>query len=50
MMKAEIYPEIWDRTAPNGDLLSYLMEYVNVIREMLATVTARGQGLLVYLC
>ena len=50
MMKAEIYPEIWDRTPPNDDPLGYLMEYVKVIREMLATVTARGHGLLVYHC
>lgn len=50
MMKAEIYPEIWDRTPPKDDPLGYLMEYVKVVREMLATVTARGHGLLVYLC
>ena len=50
MMKAEIYPEIWDRTPPQDDPLGYLMEYVKVIRDTLATVTARGHGLLVYLC
>jgi hypothetical protein len=50
MMKAEIYPEIWDRDPAKDDTLRYLMEYVKVIRETLATVTAQGQGLLVYLC
>ena len=50
MMKAEIYPEIWDRDPSKDDALGYLMEYVKVIRETLATVTARGHGLLVYLC
>ena len=50
MMKAEIYPEIWDRDPSKDDSLGYLMEYVKVIRETFATVTARGHGLLVYLC
>ena len=50
MMKAEIYPEIWDRDPSKDDALGYLMEYVKVIRETLATVSARGHGLLVYLC
>ena len=50
MMKAEIYPEIWDRTPPEDDPLGYLMEYVKVIRETLADLTARGHGMLVYLC
>ena len=50
MMKAEVYPEIWDRTPPTDDPLGYIMEYVKVVRETLATVTARGDGLLVYFC
>ena len=50
MMKAGIYPEIWDRDPSDDDTLGYLMEYVKVIRDTLATVTARGHGLLVYLC
>lgn len=50
MMAAEVYPEIWDRNPPKDDTLGYLMEYVKVIRETLAGVTARGHGVLVYLC
>jgi hypothetical protein len=50
MMKAEVYPEIWDRDPSKDDTLGYLMEYVKVVREMLANVAARGHGLLVYHC
>jgi hypothetical protein len=49
MMRAEIYPEIWDRDPTDDDTLGYLMEYVAILREALTTVTSRGHGLLVVL-
>jgi len=49
MMRAEIYPEIWDRDPEEDDTLGYLMEYVAVLREMLGSVTSRGHGLMVVL-
>jgi Domain of unknown function (DUF1877) len=49
MMRAEIYPEIWDRDPCDDDTLGYLMEYVAVLRTAMATVTSRGHGLLVVL-
>jgi hypothetical protein len=49
MMRAEIYPEIWDRDPKEDDTLGYLMEYVAVLRDAIATVTSRGHGLLVVL-
>jgi uncharacterized protein DUF1877 len=49
MMRAEIYPEIWDRDPKDDDTLGYLMEYVTILREAMTTVTSRGHGLLVVL-
>jgi uncharacterized protein DUF1877 len=49
MMRAEIYPEIWDRDPTDDDTLGYLMEYVAVLREAMSTVTSRDHGLLVVL-
>lgn len=49
MMRAEIYPEIWDRDPTDDDTLGYLMEYVAILREAMTTVTSRGHGLLVVL-
>jgi hypothetical protein len=49
MMRAEIYPEIWDRDPEDDDTLGYLMEYVAVLRDAMTAVTSRGHGLLVVL-
>ena len=49
MMRAEIYPEIWDRDPKDDDTLGYLMENVTMLRTAMATVTSRGHGLLVVL-
>jgi len=49
MMRAEIYPEIWDRDPKDDDTLGYLMEYVAILRDAMSTVTSRGHGLLVVL-
>jgi hypothetical protein len=49
MMRAKIYPEIWDRDPQDDDTLGYLMEYVAILRRAMSTVTSRGHGLLVVL-
>jgi hypothetical protein len=49
MMKQKIYPEIWDRGPDEDDTLGYLMENVGVLREFLAQVVGRNQGLVVYI-
>jgi hypothetical protein len=49
MMKLEIYPEIWDRPPEDDDTLGYLMAYVAVLREQVATTAARGLGLAISL-
>ncbi len=46
MMRLEIYPEIWDRDPEEDDTLGYLMAYVGQLRAILASVVARGHGLL----
>ena len=47
MMRRGIYPEIWDRDPAEDDTLGYLMEYVSQLRGTLASVVARGHGILV---
>jgi hypothetical protein len=47
MMRLEIYPEIWDRDPATEDTLGYLMEYLAQLRGTVASVVARGHGLLV---
>jgi hypothetical protein len=47
MMRLEIYPEIWDRDPAEDDTLGYLMAYLGQLRGTLASVVARGHGLLV---
>jgi uncharacterized protein DUF1877 len=49
MMRAEIYPEVWDRDPKDDDTLGYLMEHVAILRGVMTTVSSRGHGLLVVL-
>ena len=49
MMRAEIYPEIWDRDPADDDTLGYLMDNVRELRSTLATVVSNGHGLIVHL-
>jgi hypothetical protein len=49
MMRANIYPEIWDRDPSEDDTLGYLMEHVRLLRDVIATVVGNDHGLLVYL-
>jgi hypothetical protein len=49
MLKAEIYPEIWDRDPAEDDTLDYLMEYVGTLRAFLRDAVEEGRGAVVYL-
>lgn len=47
MLRAEIYPSIWDRRPDQDDTLGYLMEYLGALRQFLARQTAAGMGVVV---
>ncbi len=49
MMKAEIYPEIWDRPPAEDDTRSYVIDYYDSLRDFVAGAAASGEALLVYL-
>lgn len=49
MLKAEIYPEIWDRDPAQDDTLGYLMEYVGILRAFLRDAVEERRGAVVYL-
>jgi hypothetical protein len=49
MMRAEIYPEIWDRDPAADDTFGYLAENVEALRRALATATSNGHGIMVYM-
>jgi uncharacterized protein DUF1877 len=49
MMRAEIYPEIWDRDPAEDDTLGYLNDYVDALRRASAAATSNGHGIMVYL-
>ncbi len=48
MMKAEIYPNIWDGDPAEDDTLGYLMEYFGVLKKFLARVAETSSGMLIY--
>jgi hypothetical protein len=47
MMRADIYPAIWDRPPAEDDTLGYLMDYLGQLRRFLSSTAAAGQGLVV---
>jgi hypothetical protein len=50
MLKADIYPEIWDRSInEEEDTLEYLLQYYISLRDFVAAARKEGSGLLVYL-
>jgi Domain of unknown function (DUF1877) len=49
MTAKEIYPPILDRDPSEDDTLGYLMEYVAVLRQFLASAAAQNRGFLVAL-
>jgi Domain of unknown function (DUF1877) len=48
MMRADIYPGIWDRPPSQDDSLGYLMSYVAQLRVYLARAAADGMGVIVF--
>jgi Domain of unknown function (DUF1877) len=49
MMRADVYPGIWDRHPPDDDPLGYLMENLDTLRGALRTLVNRKSGLVVTL-
>jgi hypothetical protein len=49
MMRAEIYPEIWDRDPADDDTLGYLVEYFELLKPFIADAARRGLGMFVYI-
>jgi hypothetical protein len=49
MMELGIYPEIWDRDPADDDMLEYLLEYFDLLKEFIIRGAASGRGMLVYI-
>lgn len=49
MMRAAIYPGIWDRHLPDEDPRGYLMEHLDTLRVALRTLVNRHSGLILTL-
>lgn len=49
MMKADIYPAIWNRPPEQDDTLGYLMENLETLRAIVAKAAADGTGLVIFL-
>lgn len=47
MIAAEIYPDIWDRHAPDDSPLEYLTEYLETLRRGLRTLVDRQSGMVI---
>jgi Domain of unknown function (DUF1877) len=48
MMRADIYPGIWDRPPSQDDSLGYVMDYLGELRAFLARAAAAGMGVIVF--
>ena len=49
MIKAEIYPEIWDRDPKEDDTLGYLLEYFEVLQSFVQQTSEQSKGLIIYI-
>lgn len=47
--KADIYPNIWDRSPEDDDMLGYLLEYFETLKGFVLEVKERGTGLIICL-
>jgi len=48
MMKADVYPRIWDRRPEEDDSLGYLVAHYEALREFIAGAAEAGEAMLVY--
>lgn len=48
MMRAEIYPEIWDRNPGEDDTLAYVLEYFEPLKVVLHDAAQQKKGLIIY--
>lgn len=49
MMKADIYPTIWDRDPEDDDTLGYLVDYFEGLKRFISTAADKGLGLIVWI-
>lgn len=49
MMKAEIYPDIWDRAPEEDDVLGYLLEYYEALRSFVERTKNENKGAIITL-
>lgn len=51
MSKAEIYPDIWDRTDESPEeILDYLLSYFDELKAFVTKASDAGNGLISYIC
>jgi hypothetical protein len=49
MMKADIYPSIWDRATEEDDTLGYLLEYYEALRSFVERTKNENKGAIITL-
>lgn len=49
MLRAKIYPEIWDQDPEEDDPLGYLLEYFDVLRSFVEQARDQGKGAIIYI-
>jgi len=49
MMKAEIYPEIWDRAPEDDGILGYLLEHYEALRSFIERTKNDNKGMIITL-
>jgi hypothetical protein len=48
MTRAEIYPEIWDRDSEEDDIVEYLVDSYETLRDFVTAAAEAGEALLVW--
>ena len=49
MIKADIYPDIWDREGDSGGSRDYLMDYFDILRRFMIQTAETKMGIVLYL-
>ena len=49
MIKADIYPDIWDRASDADGNLAYLTDYFDILRRFMARAAEERMGIAIYL-
>ena len=49
MMKADIYPTIWDRDPEDDDTLGWLVEFFSLLKPFVEETVEKNEGLIISL-